>query len=206
MLFRSSFISGHSAWFNASNLVELRRLDAVVVVAVDNGLSEELLNVFGAQGLVKLAKEEDLSVVKFRLGHGCNITVFEHSDMVTCTGNSPIAAVTDIHIAAERHSNPIGISPTGAGYTTVMDAVDTTDISFVKTHSTFSKDNRIEEELIRQKFENIPIMQYKLRIGHTMGAATAIETAIAIQENSGKFLSLGAGMGNVFSAAVVNIL
>ena len=29
---------------------------------------------------------------------------------------------------------------------------------------------------------------------------------LAINEESGKFLSLGAGMGNVFSSAVVNIL
>ena len=39
-----------------------------------------------------------------------------------------------------------------------------------------------------------------------MGAATAVETAIAIKEESGTFLSLGAGMGNVFSAAVVEVL
>ncbi len=38
-----------------------------------------------------------------------------------------------------------------------------------------------------------------------MGASTAVETALAIQEESGRFLSLGAGMGNVFSSAVVEI-
>ena len=59
---------------------------------------------------------------------------------------------------------------------------------------------------IWELFGNIPVISYKLRIGHTMGAATAIETAIAIQEESGTFLSLGAGMGNVFSSAVVEIL
>ena len=56
------------------------------------------------------------------------------------------------------------------------------------------------------KFGNIRILHYKLRIGHTLGPSTAIETALAIQEESGKFLSLGAGMGNVFSAAVIEIL
>ena len=39
-----------------------------------------------------------------------------------------------------------------------------------------------------------------------MGVSTAIETALAIQEQSGIFLSLGAGMGNVYSSAVVEIL
>ena len=39
-----------------------------------------------------------------------------------------------------------------------------------------------------------------------MGVSTAIETALAVQEESGTFLSLGAGMGNVYSSAVVEIL
>ncbi len=39
-----------------------------------------------------------------------------------------------------------------------------------------------------------------------MGVSTAIETAIAIQEESGRFLSLGAGMGNVYSSVVGEIL
>ena len=82
----------------------------------------------------------------------------------------------------------------------------TSKIDFIKTHSTFSKDNEIEDILIKEQFGDIRTIDYKLRIGHTMGVSTAIETALAIQEESGKFLSLGAGMGNVFSSAVVEIL
>ena len=100
----------------------------------------------------------------------------------------------------------LGISDTGIGYKKVINGVKTTGIDFVKTHSTFSDDNQIEEVLIKQKFGDIRTVNYKLRVGHTMGASTAIETALAIQEESGKFLSLGAGMGNVFSSAVVEIL
>ena len=39
-----------------------------------------------------------------------------------------------------------------------------------------------------------------------MGVSTAVETALAVQEESGTFLSLGAGMGNVYSSVVVEIL
>ena len=60
--------------------------------------------------------------------------------------------------------------------------------------------------LFKEKFGDIRTVNYKLRIGHTMGASTAVETALAIQEESGRFLSLGAGMGNVFSSVVVEIL
>ena len=122
------------------------------------------------------------------------------------TKHSALAEIKDMHIAAESHSSPLGISDTGEGYKKVIDTVNTNDINFVKMHSTFSADNRIEEEIIKDKFGDIKLINYKLRIGHTMGAATAIETALAIQEESGKFLSLGAGMGNVFSSAVVEIL
>jgi 3-oxoacyl-(acyl-carrier-protein) synthase len=203
----TSCISGHSAWYTARNMLALDVLDAVVVISVDNGLSEDYLTIFGENGLSKLLDEEDNpSITKFRLGQGCNISVFESLYSLLKTKHSALAEIKDMHIAAESHSSPLGISDTGEGYRKVINMVDTNDINFVKMHSTFSADNRIEEEIIKDKFGDIKLINYKLRIGHTMGAATAIETALAIQEESGKFLSLGAGMGNVFSSAVVEIL
>ena len=196
-------ISGHSAWYTAQNMLALNLLDAVVVIATDNGISEDYLAVFGEHGLCKLVDEEDdPEVTKFRLGQGCNISVFESDS----SRHAPIAKVTDVYTAAEKYASPQGISPEGTGYRKVIERGDTENIDFVKSHSTFSKDNEIEEKLIREKFGDIRIVNYKLRIGHTMGPATAIETALAIQEESGKFLSLGAGMGNVFSSVVVDIL
>ena len=202
-----SCVSGHSAWYTASNLLQLGRLDAVVVVAADNGLAEEYLYVFGDQGLSKLATEEDdPNIKKMHLGHGCNISVFESEACNKITNNNTIATVKDMHIASEQHTSSLGISSEGIGYNKVMDRVNTDNIDFIKTHSTFSENNQIEEVLINRKFGDIKLVNYKLRLGHTMGASTAIETALAIQEESGTFLSLGAGMGNVFSSAVVEIV
>ena len=201
-----SCISGHSAWYTASNLLKVNRLDAVVVVAADNGLAEEYLYVFGEQGLSKLADEEhDTTIKKMHLGQGCNISVFESEACNKITNNKTLATVKDMHIASEHHTSSLGISSKGIGYKKVMDRVDTDNIDFIKTHSTFSENNQIEEVLIKRKFGDIKIINYKLRLGHTMGASTAIETALAIKEESGTFLSLGAGMGNVFSSAVVQI-
>lgn len=194
-----SCISGHSAWFTAQNLMKLDILDAVVVIATDNGTSEEYMNVFGEYGLCKLAHEEDDEyVIKFRLGQGCNVTVFESPETMLKTSHAPIANVIDMHVASEVHTSPLGISCTGSGYKKVMKAVDTSGIDFVKTHGTYSMDNLIEGKLIRKYFGDIRTVNYKLRIGHTMGASTAVETGLAITEESGKFLSLGAGMGNVY--------
>tara|TARA_R110001583_G_scaffold31099_9_gene106827 strand:+ start:102 stop:1124 length:1023 start_codon:yes stop_codon:yes gene_type:complete len=202
-----SCISGHSAWYTAYTLIMLGRLDAVIVVAVDNGLSEEYLHVFGEHKLSKLIHEEnDPNVVKFHLGQGCNISIFEGEQCNKSTNNDILAKINDIHIAAEHHVSPLGISCKGVGYKKVIDRVNTDNIDFIKTHSAFSEDNKIEDILIKDKFGDIKTINYKLRIGHTMGVSTAIETALAIQEQSGIFLSLGAGMGNVYSSAVVEIL
>tara|TARA_R110002167_G_C12634812_1_gene647873 strand:- start:87 stop:1094 length:1008 start_codon:yes stop_codon:yes gene_type:complete len=201
----SSCISGHAGWYIARNLMLLDIMDAMVVITVDNGLSEDYLDIFGEHGLSKQAVEEDTDVIKFRLGQGCNISVFESDECVRHTHNQPIARVKDMCVAAESHTNPLGISDSGEGYTKVITGVDTAGITFVKTHSTFSCDNVIEAKLVANYFGDIRIVNYKLRIGHTMGASTAVETALAIKEESGIFLSLGAGMGNAFSSAVVEI-
>jgi 3-oxoacyl-(acyl-carrier-protein) synthase len=181
-------------------------LDAVVVVSVDDGTCEDYLSIFGEFGLSKLVAEEAYpKLQKFRCGQGCNISVFETGYASWYHEHKPLAKVEDMYIGAEVHNTPLGISADGKGYRKVMNRVFTDKIDFVKTHSTFSADNQIEDKLIKEKFGDIRTINYKLRIGHTMGASTAIETALAVQEESGRFLSLGAGMGNVFSAAVLEI-
>ena len=202
-----SCISGHSAWNTACTLLQSERLDAIVVISVDNGLSEEYLHVFGEHKLSKSVDEEDNpEIIKFHLGEACNISVFESKACNRNTNNEILAVIKDVHIAAEHHVSPLGISCEGVGYEKVMTRVNTDNIDFIKTHSTFSKDNDIESKLIKDIFGDIRTVNYKLRIGHTMGASTAVETALAVQEESGTFLSLGAGMGNVYSSAVVEIL
>ena len=60
-----------------------------------------------------------------------------------------------MYLGAETHSSPLGISPTGDGYRKVIDRVDTAGIDFVKTHSTYSNDNQVEMEIIKEKFNDI---------------------------------------------------
>ena len=202
----TSCISGHSAWYTARNLMKVGALDTVVIISVDDGISEDYLSIFGEFGLSKLVDEENNpAITKFRCGQACNISVFETGYSAWNNEHKVIARIEDMYIGAESHNTPLGISASGSGYRKVIDRVYTDKIDFVKTHSTFSEDNKIEEILIKELFGDIKTVNYKLRIGHTMGASTAVETALAIQEESGTFLSLGAGMGNVFSSAVVKI-
>jgi hypothetical protein len=202
----SSCISGHAAWHTARNMILLGQMDSMVVITVDNGLSEDYLDIFGEHGLSMSASEEGTGLTKFRLGQGANITVFESSKTVRLSAHTPRAEVYAICLAAETHSSPLGISGSGAGYTKVIEASGAHKYAFVKTHSTFSADNEVESKIVQSKFPGIREVNYKLRIGHTMGASTAVETCLAIDEEYGIFLSLGAGMGNAFSAAVLEIL
>jgi 3-oxoacyl-(acyl-carrier-protein) synthase len=207
----TSCISAHAALYQANNLIKLGELDRVIVVASDNGASEEYMHFFGENGLSLLAKDEG-KLHKFRLGQGANITVLESEKSLNQTGNAPIAKLHDIKVFAENHTNPLGISQSGSGYSTVIsrileNLVDTTPvIDYVKTHSTYSKDNQIEETIITELLGDVKTVNYKSRIGHIMGPSTGVEMHLSIKELGGTFISLGAGMGNVFSAALVETL
>lgn len=104
-------------------------------------------------------------------------------------------------------------------------------IKIVKTHGTGTKSNNVAEK--RALLETLPefvATSYKQKIGHTMGASGLLETLLllddlnagivpeiqnrteedavflssATQAPDGLILSLAAGMGNVYSAAVFN--
>jgi 3-oxoacyl-(acyl-carrier-protein) synthase len=205
----TSCISAHAALYEASNLIKAGRLDRVIVVSSDNGASEEYMHFFGENHLCLLADEEGLKH-KFRLGQGANITVLESKASLEMTGSTPIAKLHNINIVAENHSNPLGISCTGEGYkkaiVSMLTPENVSTIDYVKTHSTYSKDNQIEETVLTELLGNVKTVNYKSRIGHIMGPSTAVEMHLSIKELGGTFISLGAGMGNVFSAALVETL
>jgi 3-oxoacyl-(acyl-carrier-protein) synthase len=205
----TSCISAHSALHHAKLLIDSSRLDRVIVVSSDNGASEEYMHFFGEQGLC-LLESDGVDANKFRLGQGANITVVESPTSLKQTKNTPLAKVHDINIVSETHSNPLGIAPTGIGYrkaiTSILTPAMVSSINFVKTHSTYSDDNQVECEVVKELLGNMPTVNYKKKIGHTMGPSAAIEMHLAMGDRKGTFLSLGAGMGNVFAAAIVETL
>lgn len=106
------------------------------------------------------------------------------------------------------------------------------DISIVKTHGTGTKSNNVaEKSAIEACLSNFIATSYKQKIGHTMGPSGLIETCMLIDDMSkgivpkienrtqedhvylshdaqvsgGNVLSLAAGMGNVYSAAIMKV-
>lgn len=184
----TSCISAHVAWEKAYHLLNSGSFDKVVVLAVDNGLSEEFCTFFHEQGIT--------GPDSFYLAQGANITVLEASPH-----REPVASVDKIITVAEHAKNPLGIG--GSGYREALLGVMGTGIEYVKAHATGTTDNKIENVTIHALLGDIPVITYKQDIGHTLGASTAIETEMAIKEHGGTFISLGAGMGNVYSAACI---
>jgi len=112
-----------------------------------------------------------------------------------------------------------------------MAGITTRDIAVVKTHGTgTASNNKSEKAALSQLFDS-PFMATSLKqhIGHTMGASGLLETCLLLDtlkrclvppilnrttkdsiylseitpiEKPVKFLSLAAGMGNIYAAAV----
>jgi 3-oxoacyl-(acyl-carrier-protein) synthase len=110
--------------------------------------------------------------------------------------------------------------------------ISSEQIKIVKTHGTGTRSNNDAEKAALEGFlSDFVATSYKQRIGHTMGASGLLETLLlfndlekgtvpgilnrseedhvflseAIEAPEGAVLSLSAGMGNVFSAALFNM-
>jgi 3-oxoacyl-(acyl-carrier-protein) synthase len=117
----------------------------------------------------------------------------------------------------------------GAMYYT---GVKADEIKVIKTHGTGTKsNNQAEKTAILSTFTDFVATSYKQKIGHTMGASGLLETALLVEDYKcgkvphienrtsyddrflsepvdfpdGLCLSLAAGMGNIYSAAIFNM-
>jgi 3-oxoacyl-(acyl-carrier-protein) synthase len=113
-----------------------------------------------------------------------------------------------------------------------LSLISSEQIKIVKTHGTGTKSNNAAEKTALEKcLGNFVATSYKQRIGHTMGASGLLETLLlfndlekgtvpgilnrterdhvflseTVEAPDGAVLSLSAGMGNVFSAALFNM-
>lgn len=110
--------------------------------------------------------------------------------------------------------------------------VEPNEVSIIKTHGTGTKSNNVAEKAaIESIFPDFIATSYKQKIGHTMGVSGLLETCMLIDDmrsgivpkienrtekddvflsedaniDRGTFVSLAAGMGNVYSAAILRV-
>ncbi len=123
------------------------------------------------------------------LSEGAGVIVLAADEMLAAYGLTPRAEIFGIGWTSDAHHftrpNPDTI------IRSIKEAIDDSglepaDIQYVNTHGTSTqKGDRIEIECLKAVFnkrlEKIPISSNKSQVGHTLGAAAAIEAALTIE-------------------------
>ena len=167
----------------------------------------------------------------FYLGQGAALAVFENSNIA----RTSMARLAAAYTASETGANAIGQREDGQGFRNAIEGcldysgILAKEIKLIKTHGTGTKSNNCaEKNAIESVFKDFIATSYKPTIGHTMGASGLLESILLIKDKEvpgilnrtekdsryisqaevkpeGYMLSLAAGMGNIYSAAVFKL-
>lgn len=242
----SACASSLKVMMDVQTLISFYGFDRVVVLTVEDGVSNAVLDFFGESKAVLTAKEEEDGVKPsafdgqnrgFYVGQGAALAVFDSWKTLRHTEDTPLAQLCGAYTASEASTNAIGQLEDGSGFVkAIAGALDAAkmkpeDVKIVKTHGTGTISNNISESTALQStLKGFVATSYKQRIGHTMGASGLLETLLLLEDMrsgvipeipnrtevdevylsesistpAGAVLSLAAGMGNVYSAAIFN--
>ena len=240
----SACASSLKVMMDVYTLIAMYGFARVIVLTVEDGVSNAVLEFFGDSKAVLTADEEAKGIKPsafdkqnrgFYVGQGAAFAVFDSWATVNKTGDKPYAQLSGAYTAAEASTNAIGQLENGSGFVKAiegvfdMSKVKAEDVKIVKTHGTGTISNNIAElTALQSTLKSFVATSYKQRIGHTMGASGLLETLLLlgdmrngvipeipnrtesdevflsepISPPTGAVLSLAAGMGNVYSAAI----
>jgi 3-oxoacyl-(acyl-carrier-protein) synthase len=240
----SACASSLKVMMDVVNLIDFYDYDRVIVLTVEDGVSNAVLEFFGDSKAVLTQKQEDTGIKPsafdsvnsgFRVGQGAAFAVFESESAVSRQRVTPHAALIGAYNASERSTNAIGQCEDGEGFKKVIEGVlhyshiRADEIKIVKTHGTgTASNNKAEKCALNQTLQGFIATSYKQKIGHTMGSSGLLETLLllgdiksgfvpAIENRTesdsvflsestsppdGLIMSLAAGMGNIYSAAI----
>lgn len=238
--------SSLKALMDVQTLINFYGFDRVVVLSLEDAVSNSVLEFFGEAKASLLWKEEQTGILPsafdennhgFYVGQGAVLAVFDSAKVCASGKSNPIASLLGAFTASEDCPNAIGQREDGQGFIRAMEGAfavakeDPQRVGVVKTHGTGTLSNNLAE---KTALETLPAdfvaTSYKAKIGHTMGASGLLETCLLIDslkqgivpkiENrtandsrflshdaanpGGLILSLAAGMGNVYSAALLS--
>jgi 3-oxoacyl-(acyl-carrier-protein) synthase len=229
---------------DVQNLIWNYKFDRVIVLSVEDGVSNAVLEFFGeAQASLSYSEEQngtlpsafDGSNYGFRVAQGAVMAVFESSQYMERSGHTPKAEMLGSYTASESCSNAIGQREDGQGFINAIKGtlevanVSNNEITVVKTHGTGTRSNNTAERAALEKtLSGFVATSYKPTVGHTMGASGLLESCLLfdsmragvipkienrteqdnvylsedVETRGGVVLSLAAGMGNVYAAAL----
>jgi 3-oxoacyl-(acyl-carrier-protein) synthase len=198
--------SGLKVLMDVQSLFHLYEFDRVVVLAIEDQITNLTLNFFGESGACLAWKDEQTGILPsafdrinqgFHVGQGACLAVFENEATVNRRGITPRARLLGAYTASEACANAIGQSDNGEGFMKAarhaMRIAETApaDIDVIKTHGTGTKSNNESEgAAISGIFGHSGFMatSYKQKIGHTMGVSGLLETCLLLDDIQNGFV------------------
>lgn len=236
----SACVSSLKVLMDVRTLIEVYKFKRVVVLTVEDAVSNLVLEFFGEARASLTLQQEALGGVPsafdaqnsgFYVGQGAALAVFEPDG----AGEAVLEAA---YTASEPLNNPLGQDPRGVGFVhAALGAAEFGGVPLprlVKTHGTGTASNNIAERAALDTLlpDGYVATSFKPSIGHTMGASGLLESLLMVKAlhtgkvpaiknrtetdkvflshelgtNESRFLSLAAGMGNVYAAAIWRLL
>ena len=240
----SACASSLKVLMDVTNLINHYDYQRVIVLTVEDGVSNAVLEFFGESRAVLTQKQEDAGIKPsafdgtnfgFHVGQGAAFAVFESDKAIEKLGISPHAELVGAYNASEASTNAIGQCEDGQGFIKAIEGAlhysktRPEDIKIIKTHGTGTEsNNKAEKTALTSLFNEFVATSYKQKIGHTMGSSGLLESLLLLEDMKkgfvppienrtesdsvflseqikrpeGLMLSLAAGMGNIYSAAI----
>lgn len=179
--------SGANAIIYGARLLQHKLVKRVVVGGVDC-LSKFTINGFNALNILSVqpCKPFDRNRDGLNLGEGAAFVILENERDVT---DKDVLAVLKGFANTNDAFHPSSLSDTGVGPTSAMlkalkmSRLEKREIDFINTHGTGTPNNdKVEATSMQNVFDKKvpPFISFKSKIGHTLGAASAIETVFSI--------------------------
>jgi len=170
--------------------------DVILAGGAESTMTPLVLDAYASMGVLSSQNEKpenasrpfDLTRDGFVLGEGACVLVLETLEHAEKRNAKPLAFLSGFGMTSDAYGiaapEPNGIWAAKAMQLAVMDAgLKPEDIGYINAHGTSTRINDKTETLaIRKAFSDraIPVSSIKSMIGHTLGAAGAIEAATTV--------------------------
>jgi 3-oxoacyl-[acyl-carrier-protein] synthase II len=146
------------------------------------------------------------------IGEGAAILLLEEFDSARARGTKILAEVIGYGISTDNHHltqpNPSGIGPRQAMEDALQSAGLTAgEIDYINAHGTATPFNDAAEgKAIAELFDGVPVSSTKGMMGHSLGAAGAIEAVVSILALQNQFLPPNINFRNGDAETNLNIV
>jgi len=190
----TSCSSGNKSLFDIKMMMDLGYIDSAILWSADDAVNTAMIGVFDIMKATVTKEKEAAGFLPsafdsknhgFYMGQAMSYMILTKEK----TKNS-IAEILGVSMQWEDYSNPLGQSPGGEGYESVIrdlfgqTGLKSQDIDFIKSHGSGTvSNNQSEGTAIRKMFgKSFKANSYKQYIGHTLGVNVGVEMDMVISD------------------------